>query len=85
MKAYVHGYELQPQPLTTKLRMEFDASRETAHSWRTKAEAEAVCRRIEEEYSPITIPAADGKPCKGFQVEERAARQFVVFCEYPPR
>jgi hypothetical protein len=83
MKAYVHSYDPQPESLKTSLKMKFCVSRENAFSWKTREEAEVVFRRIEEEYSPITIDAAGGAACKGFEVEERAPGEFVIFCEYP--
>jgi hypothetical protein len=83
MKAYVQ--DLNPQFIpgqNSNVTVAFDPSPERARSWETREQADQVRRGLEE-YDPIRISAAKGRPCKGFKVEERAPGEFVVFCEYP--
>ncbi|HEV3040559.1 MAG TPA: hypothetical protein VHA33_22540 [Candidatus Angelobacter sp.] len=61
----------------------FDHRIEKAAYWRTKEEAEADCVLFNN--LPISIPSSQGgiHVCKGWQVEERALGEYVVFCEAP--
>jgi hypothetical protein len=83
MKAYVSNWNRQSIPgQNSRVTVEFDPSPEGALRWETREQAENARRGVEE-YDPIGIPAAEGRPCKRFVVEERAPKEFVVFCEYP--
>jgi hypothetical protein len=80
-KAYVKNWREQPQETHTKVAMEFDPGPERAAFWETREQAQNAC--LDFESFRITIPSIGSRACKGFGVEERAPKQFVVFCEYP--
>jgi hypothetical protein len=61
--------------------MQFDPSPKNAAIWETREQAENACRNWEALPVPVTISGRG--VCKGFEVEQLASREFVVFCEYP--
>jgi len=80
-KAYVKNWTKQPLETHTQVVMEFGPDPEGAAVWETREQAQNACRNFES--CGITISAFGGRACKGFGVEERAPKQFVVFCDYP--
>jgi len=80
-KAYVKNWKEQPLETRTQVIMEFEPGPESAAVWETREQAQNACRDLES--CRITIPSVGGRACKGFGVEERGPKQFVVFCEYP--
>ena len=80
-RAYVKNWGEQREEGATKVVMNFEFSPQLARVWGTHEEAESRCRELES-YN-IKIPERGDMPCKHFAVEERAAGQFVIACEYP--
>jgi hypothetical protein len=83
-KGYITRWKLREKPEEQgKVDYLFDSHAENAASWETKEEAEADC--IIFDHHRIVIPSAEGGThiCSGFKVEQRAEKEFVVFCEAP--
>jgi hypothetical protein len=83
-KGYVQGLKNRKEPPEEPIVDVWFTSRiENAASYATRAEAEADCSFLER--WRIKIPTATGNEhtCTDFKVEERAANQFVLFCEAP--
>jgi hypothetical protein len=89
-KMYVHGWTDRKEPEEERLRrghslvdMSFDHTPAEVTVWPTRENAENDCAFFES--WQIVIPAAGGGThiCKGFQVEQRAPGEFVVFCDAP--
>jgi len=81
LKAYVKSWKEQPVESHTKVSVQFDNGQEKAALWETREQAQNACREFES--LGVTISSRGGQPCKSFAVEERAPKEFVVFCEYP--
>jgi hypothetical protein len=80
-KAYVKTWREQQQETHTKVTMEFDPAPERVTVWETREQALNACAEFES--FGIRIASIGNRACKRFGVEERAPKQFVVFCEYP--
>lgn len=63
--------------------VDFTRYKEKAGYWDTEQDAQSACTILDN--TRITIMTAEGKPhvCQGFQFEERAPGEYVLFCEAP--
>jgi len=65
--------------------VDFSSKKDAAYSWPTEQEARDEANTLE--HHDIGIITAEGQRhvCKGYQVEERALGEFIIWCEAPFR
>lgn len=85
LKSYIARWKAREKPEAQIIDYWFDSNPENAACWETKEEAEGDCVIFDRQR--IAIPSAEGGThiCRGFKVEQRAPKQFVVFCTIPGR
>jgi hypothetical protein len=85
LKGYIIGWRQRELPEKDRSIVDvgFDHRPEAGYCWKTRRLAEGDCVMFDS--LGIRIPSAEGGEhiCDGFQVEERAPGEFVVFCEGP--
>jgi hypothetical protein len=86
LKGYIIGWrqrETLPEKSYSTVDVGFDHRPEKGYRWKTRRLAEADCVMFDS--LGIRVPSAEGGEhiCNGFQTEERANGEFVVFCEGP--
>jgi hypothetical protein len=83
-KAYITDWrDKATTGMKTPVEVFFTFAAEEAHPWPSKEHAQSLCAEFDS-YG-VKVPWAEGGDyvCKGFQVEERSPRQFLIFCEGP--
>jgi len=75
--------EAKPEEWSTKVDVYFALLPEEGCWCNTREQAESDCKNLE--HYGVRISSAEGQThiCKDFRVEERAAREFVIFCDAP--
>jgi hypothetical protein len=56
---------------------------DNAAYWETRERAEQDCVFFDQQQITISLPDCATRVCQDFQVEERPAGDFVIFCEVP--
>lgn len=57
--------------------------KEHAMYWETMEEAEGAVKFFESRRIEIDAPSGGKHLCTGFEIEERAPGQFIIFCDAP--
>jgi hypothetical protein len=83
LKDYIARWKAREKPEAQIIDYWFDSHPENAACWETREEAESDCVIFDRQR--IAIPSAEGgiHICSGFKVEQRAPKEFVVFCTIP--
>src|SRR5258708_3131502 len=85
VKGYIGkiGTRRDPDGFAKWIDVDFDSMKEAACHWSTKEEAENEAGMLE--YHDIAITKAEGQRhvCKGYQVEQRAPGEFIIWCDAP--
>lgn len=84
-KGYVGNIstEKDVQGFRAVIHVDFASKKESAGFWQTRQDAEDDAAVLE--HHDIAITTAEGQRhiCKGYEVEERAPGEFVIWCEAP--
>jgi hypothetical protein len=84
LKGYISRWKEREKPEERgKIDYWFTSRAAIAARWETREQAESNCVIFDHHH--IVIPSAEGGThvCGGFIVEERAPKEFVVFCVAP--
>lgn len=84
LKGYIHHWKEREKPEERQIVDYWFTSNATkAACWETEAEAKSNCVIFNSHR--IAIPSSKGGPhvCEAFDVEQRAPKEFVVFCFAP--
>ncbi len=82
-KGYIVRWKRREKPEADTTDYWFDSRPEKAAYWETKEEAENDCVLFERHPIVLTLSGGSTHTCTGFRVEQRAPKEFVIFCLAP--
>src|SRR5579864_6130449 len=85
-KGYISRIEYRKEPKYGSMRTTdvfFTKYKEKAGFWETEQDADSGCMILDNYNISITNAEGQSHTCKGFQFEERAPGEYVIFCDAP--